>query len=80
MEAVDIALYRFVLMPPDHPKGTLGLSSAVPTGDPRAETLLARAAAAENCLNLKLFREGREKLHQSRSSRQRRGNMFQLSV
>lgn len=111
MEAVDVALYsdHSILLPPDHTKGKLVPTSAVPTDDPRAETLLVRAAAAENCcccwvpplvptdnpraetllmraaaagnhLNLKLCREGRVYLHQSRSSRQRRGNMFQLSV
>lgn len=62
MEAVDTALYsdHFVLLPPDHLKGMLGPTPAAPTGDPRAETLVARAAAAKNCLNMKLFREGRE--------------------
>lgn len=61
MEAVDAALYsdHSVLLPPDHPKGKLGPTSAVPTDDPRAETSLVRAAAAEIHLNLKLCREGR---------------------
>lgn len=48
MEAAGAPLYsgHFVLLPSDHPKGMLAPASAVPAGDPRAETLAGKAAAA----------------------------------
>lgn len=42
---------HFVLLPPDHPKGTIAPTSAVPAGDPSAETLVATAAAAAKKLS-----------------------------
>lgn len=64
MEAVGATLYpgHFVLLPPDHPKGMLASASTVPAGDPGAETLAARtaaaAAAAETLSQLEALQRG----------------------
>lgn len=60
MEAAGATLYsgHFVLLPSDHPKGTLAPASAVPAGDPRAETLAEKAAAAEKLSQLEALRRG----------------------
>lgn len=53
MEAAGTTLYSdpIILLPPDHPKGMLASASAVPAGNPGAETLAVRAAAAAEKLS-----------------------------